>query len=68
MCEVMCEKCKRLLVFSEEECGFSFKEAKKKDYECGMCKLEMMIEAERKKTMELNELINIVVAELEKER
>ena len=43
---IICERCKRWLVFSEEECGFSFREDKKKDYEYCMCKLEMMIEEE----------------------
>ena len=34
---------------------FIFKEVReKKEYECGMCKLEMMIESERKKRVELN--------------
>ena len=47
--------CKRWLIFSEEECGFSFKEARRKEYECGMCKLEMIMEGERKKRMELDE-------------
>ena len=51
----MYERWKRWLDFSEEEYGFSFKEARRKEYECGMCKLEMMIEDEWKKRMELNE-------------
>ena len=58
----MCDRCKRWLDFSEEECGFSFKEASKKEYEWGMCMLEMIFEGERIKRMELNEK----VAELEK--
>ena len=62
----MCERHKRWLVFSEEECGFSLKEAGVKDYECNKCKLE--IEGERKKIMEINEVVNVVVAELERER
>ena len=53
---------------SEEEYGFSFKEARKKEYECGMCKLEMMTEGERKKRMNLNELVNFVVAELKMDK
>ena len=28
-----------------------------KKYECGMCKLEMMIESKRKKRIELNEIV-----------
>ena len=44
-----------------EDCGYSFKEARRKEYVWGMCKLEMMIESERKK-MELN----VSVAELER--
>ena len=63
---IMCDECERWLVFSEKECGFSFKEAKKKTV-WGMGNLEMMIEGERKKRMELNELVNVVVAELERE-
>ena len=27
---IKCKSCKRWLVFSKEECGFSFKEARKK--------------------------------------
>ena len=53
---VICERCK-------EEYEFSFKGARRKEYECGMCKLEMMFEGERKKRMELNEFVNVVVAE-----
>ena len=53
---------------SEEECGFSFKEARNKEYECGMCKLEMMIESEKRKRMELNEIVNVLVGELEREK
>ena len=33
-----------------------------------MCKLEMKIESERKKRMELNEIVNVLVAELEREK
>ena len=45
----MYERLKRLVVFSEEECGFNFKEARKKEnkYEYGMCKLQMMIERKK---------------------
>ena len=39
----------------------------RKNYECGMCNLEMMFEGERKKRMELNEFVNVVVAEWERE-
>ena len=35
---------------------------------CGMCKLEMIIEDERKKRMELDEKADVLVAELEKEK
>ena len=42
----MCEGCKKWLVFREEECGYGFKEAGRKEYECGMCKLEKIIEGE----------------------
>ena len=45
---IFCERCKRWLVFSKEECGYSFKEARRKEYECGTCKLQKMIECERK--------------------
>ena len=41
----MCERCKRWKVFNEEESGFSFKEARNKEYECGICKLEMRIDS-----------------------
>ena len=58
MCS-LCQKCKRWLVFIEEECGFSFKEARRKEYECGMCKLEIMIEGERKEGIELDEKVNV---------
>ena len=33
-----------------------------------MCKLEMMIEGERKKRMEMNEKVNVLVAELERKK
>ena len=33
-----------------------------------MYKLEMMIENERKKRMELNEIVNVLVAEVERKR
>ena len=36
---------------------FKFKDAKKKEHKGGMCKLEMMIESERKKKIELNERV-----------
>ena len=65
---IMCEKCKRWIVFSEEECGFSFKEARNKEYECGMCKLEMVIESERRKRMELDAIVNVLLAEIEREK
>ena len=64
----MCERCKRWLGFSKKECGFSFKEARGKEYTCGMCKLEMIIEDERKKRMELDEKVNVLGAELEREK
>ena len=35
---IMCERYKKWLVFSEEECGYGFKESRRKEYECGMCK------------------------------
>ena len=35
---------------------------------CGMCKLEMIIEGERKKRMELDETGNVLVAEVEREK
>ena len=34
---------------------------------CGTCKLEMMIESRRKKRMELDEKVDVLVAELERE-
>ena len=46
--ELMCERCKRWLVFSKEECGFIFKEARRKEYECGMRKLEILRVKERR--------------------
>ena len=36
------------------------------EYEFGMCKLEMMIEGETKKRMELDEKVNVLVAKLQK--
>ena len=42
------------------------KEARRKEYGCGICTLEKMIESERKKRMELHEKIDVLVAELEK--
>ena len=33
-----------------------------------MCKLEMMIESEGRKRMELNEIVNVLVVELEGEK
>ena len=45
---IMCERCKRWLVFSEE-CGFSYMEAIRKEYQWGMSKLEIKIEGEREK-------------------
>ena len=65
---ILSEKCKRWIMFSEEECGFSFKEARNKEYECGMHKLEMMIESERRKIIKLNEIVNVLVVELEKRK
>ena len=65
---IMYEKCKRWIVFSEEECSFSFKEITNNEYECGMCRLEMKIENERRKRMELNEIVNVLVAELQREK
>ena len=59
---------KRWLVFSEEKWGYSFKEARRKEYECGICKLEKMIESERKKRMELEEKVDVLVDELEKKQ
>ena len=44
--------CIRWLVFKEDECGSSFKEGRRKQYEYGLCKLENVIEDERKKRME----------------
>ena len=35
-----------------------------KKYECGVCNVDMMIESERKKRMELNEMVNVLIAEL----
>ena len=64
----MYERCKKWLVFSEEECGYSFKEARRKKYECGMCKLEKVIEGERKKRMEIEEKVNVLVTELERQK
>ena len=43
---IMCERYKKWLVFHEEECGYSFNEARRKEYECVMCKLEKVIEGE----------------------
>ena len=40
---IMCEICKRCFSFSGEVRGLSFKEARKKELRCGMCKLEMRI-------------------------
>ena len=34
---IIYERCERWLNFSEEECGFSLKKARRKEYECGMC-------------------------------
>ena len=42
---ITCERCKRWIIFSEKECGFSFNEVRNKEYEYGMCKLEMKIES-----------------------
>ena len=64
----MCKRCKRWLVFSDEEFGYSFKEARRKEYECGMCKLEKGIEDGRKKRMEIKEKVNVLVAELERQK
>ena len=49
----MCERYKKWLVFSDEQCGYSFKESRRKEYECYMCKLEKVIEGERKERMEI---------------
>ena len=43
---IMWERCKRWIVFSEK-CRFNFKDARNKEYECGMYRLEMGIECER---------------------
>ena len=65
----MCERCKRWVVFIEKGRYFSFQEArKKKEYTCGICKVEMMFEGERKKRIELNDIVNGIVAELEREK
>ena len=65
--DIMCERCKRWIVFSEE-CMFSFMEARNKEYECRMCRSEMIIESERRKRMELDEIVNVLSAELEREK
>ena len=52
-------RCKRWIIFSEGECSFSFKEARIKECECGICKLGMKIESERRKRMELNNEMRI---------
>ena len=62
------ERCIRWLVLSEEECGISINEAREKEYEYWLYKLEMMIESERKKRMELNKIFNVLVVELERLR
>ena len=54
----MHERCKRWIVFSIKECGFSFKESRNREYECGMCKLQVMIKSGRRKIMELNEIVS----------
>ena len=64
---IMCERCKRRIVFSEEDCGFNFKVARNKGYKCGMSKTEMMIDSEGSKRMEVNEIVIVLVAELERE-
>ena len=56
------------MVLSEEECGISINEAREKEYEYWLYKLEMMIESERKKRMELNKIFNVLVVELERLR
>lgn len=38
----------RCLVFTEEECGYSFSEARKKDDVCEVCKMIKMIEKEKR--------------------
>ena len=52
-------------MFSEEEWGYSFKDTRRKEYECGMCKLE---KDGRKKRIEIEEKVNVLVAELEREK
>ena len=48
--------------------GFSFKEARGKENMYGICKLKIIIEDERKKIMELYEKVNVLIAELEREK
>ena len=50
---ITCDGCVRWVVFSEEECGFSLKEATNSKYKCGICKLGKMIETENKKSLVL---------------
>ena len=55
-------------MFSKEEREFSFKEARNKEDKCGMFRLEMMIKSERRKRMELDAIINVLLAEPEREK
>ena len=48
--------------------GYSFKEARRKEYECGMYKLEKVIEGKRKKRMDIDEKVNVLVDELKMEK
>ena len=41
---------------------------KVEEYKYGMRKVEIMIEKERRKRMELNEIVNVLVVELEREK
>ena len=50
----------------EEEYGYSFKEKRKKDYDCVMCTI-IIIKNERKKIMELY-MANNLKGTLEKEK
>ena len=59
---------KSWVVFIKDKCSFSFKGTWKKEYEYGMCKLEIIIKCKSKKRMELSEIVNVLVAELESER
>ena len=65
---IMWERKKRWIVVSEEDLSFRFKETRNKELQCGMCKLEVMIQSERRKRMELKELVNVLMVELEEEK